>query len=146
VLHDALETCQPTIAAAGHSLSVEMPEEAVHLRGDLTRLAQVFSNLLNNAAKYTPSGGRIEVRAVVRDGEACVEVADNGSGIAADLLPRVFDLFAQGRGDTHLSQTGLGIGLWLVKMLVELHHGRIEALSAGPGLGSTFLVRLPLAA
>ena len=144
VLHDALEACQPAIAAAGHALVLDLPAQPVRLRGDFTRLAQVFSNLVSNASKYTQAGGRIEVRAAVQGGDVVVDVADNGSGIAADLLPHIFDLFAQGREQEHLSQTGLGIGLWLVKRLVELHRGSIEACSAGPGRGSTFRVRLPV--
>jgi PAS domain S-box-containing protein len=145
VLSDALETCQPALAAAGHTLAVELPPQELTVQGDLTRLAQVFSNLLNNATKYTPPGGRIAVRAW-RDGDsAVVEVKDDGSGIAAEVLPNVFELFAQGETVTQAGQGGLGIGLWLVKRLVELHHGGIEASSAGKGLGSTFTVRLPLA-
>jgi PAS domain S-box-containing protein len=145
VLHDALESCHPAITASGHTVSVALPQEPLRLRGDLTRLAQVFSNLVSNAAKYTRRGGRIEVRARREGLQVVIEVADNGVGISPELLPRVFDLFAQGRVSTELSQAGLGIGLWLVKKLVELHRGSIEACSAGTGLGSTFTVRLPLA-
>ena len=141
VLDGALESCQPAVAAARHELALELPGEPVHLRGDLTRLAQVFSNLVNNASKYTPADGRIALRAHVEGAEVVVEVADNGAGISADVLPHVFDLFAQ--GSSPLSQQGLGIGLWLVKQLVELHHGSIAARSAGRGRGSTFTVRLP---
>jgi PAS domain S-box-containing protein len=144
VLADALETCQPAIAAAGHSLTVSLPEQPVPVRGDLTRLAQVFSNLVNNATKYTPPGGCIEVRARVEGPHAVVEVRDNGSGIAPELLPQVFAMFAQGQGANGTGHGGLGIGLWLVRKLVELHHGEIDANSAGVGLGSTFTVRLPL--
>jgi len=146
VIDDAVETCQPAITAAGHVLHVALPPHPVPLRGDLTRLAQVFSNLLNNAAKYTPRGGRIDVAAHVSGDDVVVEVSDTGSGIPADLLPHVFELFAQGRDSTEVSQAGLGIGLWLVRKLVEMHHGSIEARSGGPGRGSTFTVRLPLAA
>jgi signal transduction histidine kinase len=145
VLDHALESCQPAMAAAGHAIVQDVPSAPVPLRGDLTRLAQVFSNLLSNAAKYTPPGGRIALRARTEGSEAVVEVADNGSGISASMLPQVFDLFVQGRESTRLSQPGLGIGLWLVKRLVELHHGRIAARSDGAGQGSTFTVRLPLA-
>lgn len=144
VLSDALEACQPAVAAAGHSLSLHMPDEPVPVRGDLTRLAQVFSNLVNNASKYTPPGGRIEVRARLDGAHAVVEVQDNGSGIPRELLPQVFDMFAQGQGANGTGHGGLGIGLWLVRKLVQLHHGSIEADSAGVGLGSTFTVRLPL--
>jgi PAS domain S-box-containing protein len=145
VLNDALEACQPAITAAGHALAMELPHEPVHLRGDLTRLAQVFSNLVSNAAKYTPPGGRIIVRAHCEPPEVVVEVEDNGRGIAHDMLGRVFDLFTQGRDSTQPSESGLGIGLWLVRRLVELHHGSIAAQSPGAGLGSTFVVRLPMA-
>ena len=143
VVADALESCQPQVAAGGHTLLTELPQETVRLRGDLTRLAQVFSNLVNNASKYTPPGGRIVLKAWPEGGEVVVEVTDNGRGIAPELLAHVFDLFAQGQGDRHLSQTGLGIGLWLVRQLVELHHGSVEARSGGEGQGSTFVVRLP---
>lgn len=144
VLSDALEACQPVVLATGHALSLDLPPQPVRLRGDLTRLAQVFSNLVHNAAKYTAPGGRIAVRASVEGTQVLVEVADNGSGIPAEMLPHVFDLFTQGRGSTQLSQAGLGIGLWLVRNLLELHEGTIEAVSAGPGRGSTFRVRLPV--
>ncbi|HEY0822599.1 MAG TPA: HAMP domain-containing sensor histidine kinase, partial [Ramlibacter sp.] len=144
VLADALEACQPAVAAAGHALSLELPDEEVRLRGDLTRLAQVFSNLVNNASKYTPRGGRLQVRACVDGDEAVVEVVDDGSGIPAEMLPQVFDMFTQGQRSHEAGQGGLGIGLWLVRKLVQLHRGTIEAASPGPGLGSTFTVRLPL--
>lgn len=143
VLADALEACQPSIAAAAHALVVDVPPQPVRLRGDLTRLAQVFSNLVNNACKYTPPGGRIEVRARQEGQEVLVEVADNGNGIPPELLAHVFDLFAQGRDSNGMSQSGLGIGLWLVRQLVELHGGSISAESGGPGAGSVFRVRLP---
>jgi PAS domain S-box-containing protein len=143
VLADALEICQPAIAAGGHTLALEVPQQPLRVQGDLTRLAQVFSNLVNNATKYTPFGGRIAVRASMDGDQVMVEVEDNGSGIAPDVLPRVFDMFAQGHARTHTGQPGLGIGLWLVKKLVELHQGTISARSPGPNLGSTFTVRLP---
>lgn len=143
VLADALETCNPAIADAGHALTMDVPQQPLRVFGDLTRLAQVFSNLVNNATKYTPRGGRIAVRVAAAGDEVVVEVEDNGSGIAPDMLPHVFDMFAQGHARTHTGQPGLGIGLWLVKKLVELHHGTISARSPGPNLGSTFTVRLP---
>jgi signal transduction histidine kinase len=115
----------------------------VRLDGDLTRLAQVVSNLLNNAAKYTPPGGRIEIGARVQGGDVLLHVRDNGAGIPAEMLPHVFDLFSQVDRTIQQAQGGLGIGLWLVKKLVELHHGSIEAHSAGLGQGSTFTLRLP---
>jgi signal transduction histidine kinase len=143
VLADALETCNPAIADAGHALTMDVPQQPLRVFGDLTRLAQVFSNLVNNATKYTPRGGRIAVRVAAAGDEVVVEVEDNGSGIAPDMLPHVFDMFAQGHARTHTGQPGLGIGLWLVKKLVELHHGTISVRSPGPNLGSTFTVRLP---
>ncbi|RYY52502.1 MAG: ATP-binding protein, partial [Comamonadaceae bacterium] len=121
------------------------PPHAVPLVGDLTRLAQVVSNLVNNAIKYTPAGGSIDVAGWSEDGQAVLSVRDDGEGIAPAMLPHVFDLFVQGDGSTLSGQGGLGIGLWLVRMLVDLHGGTIVADSAGPGLGSTFTVRLPLA-
>jgi PAS domain S-box-containing protein len=145
VLRHALEASQPAVDAAGHGLSLELPPEPLAVRGDLTRLAQVFSNLVNNASKYTPRGGRIDVTAWREGDEVCVAVSDNGSGISAELLPQVFDLFAQGEHPVPGAQGGLGIGLWLVRRLVELHHGSIAAESPGVGQGSTFTVRLPLA-
>ncbi|KQT09359.1 PAS domain-containing protein [Ramlibacter sp. Leaf400] len=144
VVAHALEASQPGVDAAGHSLEVRMPAGPVPLRGDLTRLAQVISNLVNNAAKYTPRGGRIVLAGRVEDGHLLLEVTDNGSGISAGMLPQVFDLFAQGEDTMSNAQGGLGIGLWLVKKLVEMHHGSVQASSDGPGRGSTFSVRLPL--
>jgi signal transduction histidine kinase len=132
------------LEAAGHSLAVEMPSRPLLVRGDLTRLAQVVGNLVNNAAKYTPRGGRVTLSVRLQGDAALVEVRDNGAGIPSNLLPHVFDLFAQGDGAREKGQGGLGIGLWLVKKLVEMHQGRIEAHSAGPGHGSTFTVALPL--
>ncbi|MBE7366487.1 PAS domain-containing protein [Ramlibacter pallidus] len=145
VLNHAIEASQPSVDAAGHVLALDLPPEPLVVRGDLTRLAQVFSNLVNNASKYTPRGGRIDVQVRRDAGRARIAVTDNGSGIAAEVLPQVFDLFAQGSQMAHGGQGGLGIGLWLVRRLVELHHGTIMAHSDGPGRGSTFTVRLPLA-
>jgi PAS domain S-box-containing protein len=144
IVHHAVEANQPAIEAAGHQLQLDLVDEAVDLHGDLTRLAQVVSNLINNAVKYTPPGGRIRLRGWRADGHALIEISDNGSGIPDTMLPHVFDLFAQAHTGTP-SQHGLGIGLWLVKKLVEMHGGRIEAASGGPGQGSTFTVRLPVA-
>jgi PAS domain S-box-containing protein len=144
VVEHALETSQPGLEAAGHALEVQLPAQPVLVSGDLTRLAQVVSNLVNNAVKYTPRGGRILVSAGVDGADALVAVRDDGAGIPPGLLPHVFDLFAQGDRAREQGQGGLGIGLWLVKSLVEMHGGRIEASSAGPDRGSTFTVRLPL--
>jgi PAS domain S-box-containing protein len=143
VVEHALEASQPAVEAAGHTLMVDLPPQPLHLEGDLTRLAQVVSNLVNNAAKYTPPGGTIRVAGRVEQGQVVVRVADDGNGIPEDMLPHVFDLFVQGERGSRTAQSGLGIGLWLVRRLVELHGGSIEAASAGAGQGSTFTVRLP---
>jgi len=143
VIAHAVETARPLIESRGQRLSVTLPRSPVWLFGDAVRLAQVVANLLNNSAKYTPEGGRIEVDASAHEGEALVAVRDDGEGIDAQLLPRVFDLFVQGQRSLDRSQGGLGLGLTLVKRLVELHEGRAEAASAGPGRGSTFRVFLP---
>ena len=145
VLDNALEVSRSVIEASGHSLVLELPATPLWIDGDLTRLAQVVSNLLNNAAKYTPAGGRILLSARAEGARALIRVTDNGTGISADMLPRVFDLFAQVDRTLARSQGGLGIGLSLVKQLVELHGGDISAESAGLGQGSRFTVRLPLA-
>jgi PAS domain S-box-containing protein len=144
IVDNAIEASRPSIDSAQHQLVVDLPMRPVHIEGDLTRLAQVVSNLLNNAAKYTAVGGRIEVAAHIDGDQVVMDVRDNGAGIPADVLPHVFDLFAQGSMKKH-AQGGLGIGLWLVKKLVQMHRGSIEAKSEGPGRGSTFTLRLPLA-
>jgi signal transduction histidine kinase len=145
VLAHAVETARPLAAAKGQSLAAELPPEPLPLDGDATRLEQVFSNLLRNAVKFTPDGGHIGLAARNGQGEAVVRVRDDGIGIPADLLPRVFDLFAQGEQSLDRSGGGLGIGLTLVRSLVEMHGGRVEAHSDGPGRGSDLVVRLPLA-
>ena len=145
VVEHALEACQPGIESAGHALVVELPDQPLHVCGDLTRLAQVVGNLVSNATKYTESGGRIELR-VRRDGsKAEIRVTDTGMGIAPAMLPHVFELFAQADDAGRRASGGLGIGLWLVDKLVRLHHGTVRAESPGVGQGSTFTVRLPLA-
>ncbi|MES2524983.1 MAG: ATP-binding protein [Gemmatimonadota bacterium] len=143
VLRAALETSDPAISAGHHTVSVALPDTPVMLNGDVTRLAQVFSNLLNNAAKYTDNGGRIEVSAVQRGGFVEVCVKDNGIGIASDVLPQVFDMFTQAGPTSTRSRSGLGIGLALVKRLLDLHGGTVVARSEGIGHGSEFLVTLP---
>ncbi len=140
----AVETSQPVIDAEGHRLTVSLPPEPLWVHGDLVRLAQVVSNLVNNAAKYTERGGQISLAAVREVDEAVLRVRDTGIGIAPELLPRLFDMFFQAERRTKDSQGGLGIGLSLVRGLVELHGGSVEARSAGPGQGSEFVVRLPL--
>jgi signal transduction histidine kinase len=143
-IEGAIETSRPLIGARGHQLKVDLPEEDLILNGDLTRLSQILSNLLNNAAKFTEPGGTISLSAKRDSGEVLISVKDNGAGIPAEVMPRVFQMFAQFDGHIDRSQGGLGIGLQLVKSLVEMHGGTIEASSAGAGQGSEFVVRLPL--
>jgi signal transduction histidine kinase len=146
VIQGAVETSRPLIDARRHQLAVELPAEELTLNGDLTRLSQILSNLLNNAAKFTEPGGTISL-STKRDGQdALISVRDNGVGIPSEMLPNVFQMFAQVDWHRDRSQGGLGIGLQLVKSLVEMHGGTIEASSAGPGQGSEFRVRLPIAA
>jgi two-component system CheB/CheR fusion protein len=144
VIARAVETCRPLIDARRHELTVALSPEPVLIDGDATRLAQVFANLLTNAAKYTTEGGRIGITVEKQGEEATVRVRDNGIGIPADLLPRVFDLFTQGDRSLARSEGGLGIGLTLVKSLAEMHGGQVEAFSEGTGTGSEFVVRLPI--
>ena len=141
----AVETSRPVIDVGQHELTIALPTEPVWLEADFVRLAEIFANLLNNAAKYTEEGGRIRLAAERRGNEIVVSVKDNGIGISADMLPRVFEIFSQSKGALERSQGGLGIGLSLVKGLVELHGGSIECRSDGPGKGSEFIVRLPVA-
>jgi signal transduction histidine kinase len=140
----ALETTRPLLEAKNHTLHVHLTGEPLPLHADTTRLEQVVGNLVRNAAKYTDSGGDIEVTVRREDGEGVLLVKDNGVGIAPDLLPRIFDLFTQGEQALDRAGAGLGIGLTLVRSLVEMHGGRVVATSAGPGTGSTMEVRLPL--
>jgi PAS domain S-box-containing protein len=144
VVQRAVETAQPVVDARGHRLEVSLPPQPVHLHGDLIRLAQVLSNLLVNAAKYTERAGRIRLSATVRHDQLLLSVRDEGIGISPELLPRVFDFFVQGSRSLERSQGGLGIGLTLVKRLVEMHGGTVSANSAGLGKGSEFVVDLPL--
>jgi signal transduction histidine kinase/CheY-like chemotaxis protein len=145
VLSTAIETSQPLLDAAGHELAVDLPPGPLPLDADPMRLAQVFSNLFNNAAKYSERAGRIEVRARREDGEVVVSVRDQGIGIEAPMLPHIFEMFTQVDGTHRRSQGGLGIGLTLVRSLVQLHGGSVAAHSEGIGHGSEFVVRLPLA-
>jgi len=144
VLERAVETSRPLIEARGHEFLASIPDAPVWLEGDPTRLAQVVANLLNNAAKYTDPGGRISLTVAREGDEAIVRVRDNGIGLGVEMLPRVFDLFAQEDRSLDRSQGGLGIGLTLVRSLVQHHGGSIAAESAGPGMGSEFTVRLPV--
>jgi PAS domain S-box-containing protein len=143
VVAQAVETSRPLIDGRGHQLTMHVPSDPVWVRGDAVRLGQVLSNLLNNAAKYTPDGGRIGLSVELRDSQVILTVADNGLGLPTEVLERVFDLFWQSESGSH-AQRGLGIGLTLVKRLVELHGGDVEARSAGRGQGCEFIVRLPV--
>jgi PAS domain S-box-containing protein len=144
VVSSAVETVRPALEAAGHELTVSLPPEPVHLEADLTRLAQVFGNLLNNSAKYTERGGNIWLTAVRDGGQVSVTVQDTGIGIPAFALPNIFGMFSQVDRSIERSTGGLGIGLALVKGFVEMHGGTVEAASPGQGQGSTFTVRLPV--
>jgi PAS domain S-box-containing protein len=143
VVENAVETSRPLIEEMGHVLDVAVPKQPIVLEADPTRLAQIISNLLNNAAKYMPRGGRIQLSAERLDGTAVISVKDSGIGIPAEMIERIFDMFTQVDGSLERSHGGLGIGLTLVKRLVELHGGSVEARSAGVNQGSEFMVRLP---
>ncbi len=144
VVKSAVEATRPFIDEAGHVLSITLPSQPISLDADPHRLAQVFSNLLNNSAKYTPPGGRILLSAERQGSDAIVSVKDNGIGIPSDRMERIFDMFAQVKHPLEEGYTGLGIGLTLVKSLVELHDGQVEVRSDQANQGSEFLVRLPL--
>jgi signal transduction histidine kinase len=139
----ALETSRQAIEFGGHSLKVAAPEEPIVIDGDIQRLSQVVSNLLDNAAKYTPAGGEISLEVKRGAGEVILTVSDNGIGIPAEHAAHIFDVYRQiDRGDgTH--KNGLGIGLYLVKMIIAAHRGNIEVHSDGDGKGSAFVVRIP---
>jgi CheY-like chemotaxis protein len=146
ILNQAIDEAQCLVASGRHQLNIEIAPEAAAcwLEADPARLRQVIGNLIHNAAKFTPPAGRIDLRADCRDDTLVLCVSDNGVGISADLLPRVFDLFTQAERSLDRSHGGLGIGLTLVKRLVEMHGGSVDAASEGPGLGSRFTVKLPL--
>jgi PAS domain S-box-containing protein len=144
VVQSALEQARPHMAERQHEISTHGLEQTARVRGDQVRLVQIVSNLLNNAAKYTPHGGHIMVTLKIQDDQACISVTDDGSGIEPDLQPHVFELFTQGARTPDRAQGGLGIGLALVKRVVELHGGTVRVESAGLGHGSTFTVSLPL--
>lgn len=144
VVESAVESGRPLLQQCGHELIVDLPQETLHLDADPIRLAQVFLNLLNNAAKYTNHGGKISLSASREGSDAVVTVRDNGIGIPGDMLSSVFDMFTQVDRSSEHSRGGLGIGLTLVRRLVEMHDGSIEARSEGPNKGSEFIVRLPL--
>ncbi|MFO0890286.1 MAG: PAS domain S-box protein [Isosphaeraceae bacterium] len=141
----ALESSRPIIESRKHHLEISLPDEPLRVEGDPTRLSQVVLNLLNNAAKYTPEGGRIRLSVAREDDLMVLSVRDNGEGIPPEMLPKVFELFTQVNRSIDRSEGGLGIGLTLVRRLVEMHGGSVDARSDGPGKGSEFIIRLPLA-
>lgn len=143
-LRSALETSRPQLDAGQHHFSLDLPDEILTVHADPVRLSQIIANLLNNAAKYTDQGGRIALRAQRDGGDVLIVVEDNGRGIASEMLPRIFELFAQSPQTSNLAQGGIGVGLTLVRSLVEMQGGQVDARSDGPGLGSVFTVRLPL--
>jgi PAS domain S-box-containing protein len=144
LLYNAVESVRPFIDARGHQLAIEVPGEPLYLDADATRVTQIVSNLLSNATKYTDAGGRIELRVRRQDDQVDIVVRDSGIGISAELLPHLFDPFTQSERSLDRSQGGLGIGLSLVKRLVEMHAGSVAVYSAGLGKGSEFNVRLPV--
>ena len=146
VIGSAIDTARPLLEERRHALTVRLPDEPLQVDADATRLSQVFSNLLNNAAKYTEPGGRIDLRAEADAREVRVYVRDNGIGVAPDMLATIFRMFAQADASLERPHSGLGVGLTLAQHLVELHHGTIEAKSEGLGRGSEFVVCLPRAA
>jgi signal transduction histidine kinase len=145
VAASATETVRPLIEARQHELVLSLPSEPLPVEADRVRLEQVLINLLNNAAKFTAPGGRITLKAFRERAGAVLEVSDTGAGIAPEFLPHIFDLFTQGERELDRSEGGLGIGLTIVKRLVELHGGTVQVRSPGLGGGSRFTVRLPLA-
>jgi signal transduction histidine kinase len=146
LLRSAVETAEPNVAGRQHVLTVQLPEQEIWVDGDSVRLAQIVGNLLNNAAKFTPPGGKIALAACVEDGHAVIRVSDNGIGIDPDQAGSIFDLFAQAGHSPDRVQDGLGIGLSLVRTLVNLHGGDVRVESRGLGEGATFEVRLPMLA
>ena len=144
VLSGALESALPLVEASGHQIDVTLPPEPVPVQGDPTRLSQVFQNLLNNACKYTPRGGEIDLRLETDGTEAVVAVRDNGVGVPLEMQGRIFELFTRSHPTDEIKASGLGIGLALSRQLAELHGGRIEVNSEGPGAGAEFRVRLPI--
>jgi PAS domain S-box-containing protein len=145
VLRSAIETSKPLIKQGEHELTINLAREPVFIHADATRLAQIFANLLSNAAKYTSRGGHIHLSARREEGEALISVKDNGIGIPGHMLPKIFEMFTQVDRSLERSQSGLGIGLTIVRRLVEMHGGTVEAISQGFGKGSEFIVRLPKA-
>jgi CheY-like chemotaxis protein/two-component sensor histidine kinase len=143
IVADAIEQATPLIRERRHHLAMHLTPDAAMVQGDKKRLIQVLANILNNAAKYTPEGGHIQMRTAVRDAHVLIEVSDDGIGMAPDLVSRAFDLFAQAERTSDRSSGGLGLGLALVRSLVELHHGTVTCESEGIGKGSRFTICLP---
>jgi CheY-like chemotaxis protein len=146
VLQEAVEACRPEIDERHHTLSLVLPPHPIYVNGDRTRLLQVVSNLLVNAARYTEPGGKIDLSLIKQGEQAVVRVADTGIGISDEMVSRIFELFAQGEPAHDCPAQGLGLGLPLVRRLMELHGGTVAARSEGPGRGSEFTVRLPIVA
>jgi signal transduction histidine kinase/CheY-like chemotaxis protein len=139
----SIQSVRPMLDAQRLSLRVQLPDPSPQVNADAVRLEQIVVNLLANAAKYTPPGGHVEVRVAQQEGQVCITVSDDGVGISAEMLPRVFDLFTQAEATIDRAKGGMGIGLTLVRSLVELHGGRVQTQSAGLGKGSSFTVQLP---
>jgi CheY-like chemotaxis protein len=146
VLALAIESSRPALENSGNEFALDLPQQPIYVRGDRVRLAQVFSNILGNAAKYTPGGGNVRLELRREDTQAVVRIRDSGIGIPPHMLKFVFDLFAQVDRAYDRTGGGLGVGLTVAKRLVEMHHGRIEAMSLGVNTGSEFVVRLPVIA
>jgi signal transduction histidine kinase len=144
-IREAVEMTRHQIESRQHQLSLHLPDETIYVHGDAIRVNQIIVNLLTNSVKYTPMGGTIDVRLTCARGDAVLVVRDDGMGIAPDMLPKIFEMYSRGSLPDQSKDDGLGIGLALVKGLVELHNGTVEAQSAGEGCGSEFTVTLPLA-
>jgi signal transduction histidine kinase len=143
IIESAVETSQPIIETRRQHLEFDCPAQAIFIDGDLIRLTQVFSNLLLNASKYTPEFGHLFIRVTSRQHKVEVAVIDDGAGVPLDIQPRIFELFVQGQRPQVPAQSGLGIGLSLVRTIVQLHRGTVSVSSAGSGTGSQFIVTLP---
>ncbi len=143
LIADAVDASHPFLSAGGQAVSTQVPDQAIQVHADPTRIAQVITNILNNAAKFTPAGGAISLHAAAHGGQAEVRITDDGIGIAPDQLERIFEMFSQVKDDKSGGQSGLGIGLSISRLLVELHGGSLVAHSEGLGLGTTFIIRLP---
>jgi signal transduction histidine kinase len=144
IVRNAIETLESNINERHHRLSTELAEMPVWMEGDPCRLEQVFVNLLANASRYTDDGGELAVSVLIHEGKAVVRVRDSGIGIAPEALPHIFDLFKQAHEGDPRSRDGLGVGLAVVRSLIELHGGSVTAASGGPGQGSEFMIRLPM--